>query len=63
MKSKPRDNAPITKPLLDDLMARDKADRKAVMDQPCVGSDPLPAPDLYQDAGNGYNPDSTFPQE
>jgi hypothetical protein len=49
--------------LLDDLMARDKADRKVVMDQPSVGSDPLPAPDLYQDAGNGYNPDSTFPQE
>lgn len=63
MKSKSRDNAPITKPLLSDLVEREKAGRKAVMDQPSVGSDPLQSPDLYQDAGGGYNPDLTFPQE
>jgi hypothetical protein len=63
MKFKPRDKAPVTKPLLSDLVKRDKAGRKVVMDQPSVESDPLPAPDLYQDAGGGYNPDFTFPQE
>lgn len=63
MKSKPRDKAPVTKPLLSDLMERDKADRKAILDGPSVGSDPLPSPDLYQDAGEGYNPDFTFPQQ
>ncbi len=63
MKSKPRDKAPITKPLLSDLIERDKAGRKAVLDQPSVGSDPLEAPDMYQDGGQGYNPDFTFPQE
>jgi hypothetical protein len=63
MKSKPRDKAPITKPLLSDLIERDKTDRKVVLDQPSVGSDPLQPPDLYQDAGQGYNPDFTFPQE
>jgi hypothetical protein len=63
MKSKPRDKAPITKPLLSDLMERDKAGRKTVMNQPSVGSEPLQSPDLYQDAGDGYNPDFTFPQQ
>jgi len=63
MKSKPREKAPLTKPLLSDLMERDKAGRKALLEQPSVGLDPLQPPDLYQDAGNGYNPDFTFPQE
>lgn len=63
MKSKSRETAPVVKPLLTDLIARDKADRKAVLERPTVGSDPLPSPDLYQDPGSGYNPDFTFPQE
>lgn len=63
MKSKSRETAPVVKPLLSDLMARDKADRKAILERPTVGSDPLQSPDLYQDPGNGYNPDFTFPQE
>ncbi len=32
-------------------------------EQVSVGSDPLPSPDLYQDAGGGYNADLKFPQE
>ncbi len=42
-------------------MAQQKKDQKR--EQVSVGSDPLPSPDLYQDAGEGYNADFTFPQE
>jgi K+-transporting ATPase c subunit len=51
----------VTKPLLKDLVDRQKADSK--IENPSVGSKPLPPPDLYQDSGSGYNPDFTFPQE
>ena len=39
MKSKPREKAPLTKPLLSDLMERDKAGRKALLEKPSVGLD------------------------
>lgn len=63
MKANDRKKAPITNPLLKDLVERQKAYSKAVLEQPEVGSDPLPSADLYQDSGGGYNPDFTFPQE
>jgi hypothetical protein len=51
----------VTKPLLQDLIDRQKTDAK--IENPSVGTKPLPPPDLYQDSGGGYNPDFTFPQE
>ncbi len=53
----------VTQPLLKDLMDRQKTESKLAMEEVKVGSTPLPSPDLYQDAGGGYNPDFTFPQE
>jgi len=55
--------ASITAPLLKDLMDREKANSKISNPDPSVGSKPLPSPDLYQDAGGGYNQDFTFPQD
>jgi hypothetical protein len=63
MKSNDRKSDSITKPLLQDLKDREKADSKINNPDPSVGSKPLPPPDLYQDSGGGYNPDFTFPQE
>jgi hypothetical protein len=63
MKSNDRKSDSITKPLLQDLKDREKADSKISNSDPSVGSKPLPPPDLYQDSGGGYNSDFTFPQE
>ena len=49
--------------MLSDLVNRHKANQKALLEEPQVESTPLDPPDLYQDAGNGYNADFTFPQE
>ena len=46
-----------------DLMDRDKANSKINDSGPSVGSKPLQPPALYEDAGEGYNSDFTFPQE
>ena len=51
----------VTEPLLRDLTAQQKKEQKR--QQVSVGLEPLPSPDLYQDAGGGYNADLTFPQE
>ena len=61
MKFSKRPAGSITKPLLKELVDREKADSKIA--NPTVESKPLEAPDLYQDPGGGYNPDFTFPQE
>lgn len=54
----------ITKPLLKDLVERQKANSKLNPKQdPAVESKPLDPPDLYQDPGGGYNSDLVFPQE
>jgi hypothetical protein len=58
-----RKETSVTAPLLKDLVARQKADSKRIVPDVKIGSNPLPAPDLYQDAGGGYNPNFTFPQE
>ena len=63
MKSNERKNASITGPLLKELAGREKADSKITNPDPSVGSKPLAPPALYEDAGEGYNPDLTFPQE
>ncbi len=49
--------------MLSDLANREKANQRALLQGPEVASAPLDPPDLYQDAGSGYNRDFTFPQE
>lgn len=61
MNTSDRKKGSIARPLVKELDDRQKADSK--VENPSVGSKPLPAPDLYQDSGGGYNQDFTFPQE
>jgi hypothetical protein len=63
MKASDRQKRTVTGPMLSDLVNRHKANQKALLEEPQVESTPLDPPDLYQDAGNGYNADFTFPQE
>ena len=63
MKASDRPKRTITGPMLNDLVNREKANQKALIEGPQVESTPLDPPDLYQDAGGGYNRDFTFPQE
>lgn len=63
MKASDRQKRTFTGPMLSDLVNRQKANQKALLEEPQVESTPLDPPDLYQDAGNGYNADFTFPQE
>jgi hypothetical protein len=53
----------FTSPLLQDLVSRDKANFK--IQNACLAQEPAEdqAPDLYQDAGGGYNANFVFPQE
>jgi hypothetical protein len=53
----------LTDSLLKELLESVKAESRRNHPEPSIGSEPLPAPDLYQDAGGGYNPDLTFPQD
>ena len=54
---------PIAKPLVKEVIQRQKADFRRLARIASVGSTPLPPPDLYQDAGGGYNRTFIFPQE
>ncbi|MBV8827704.1 MAG: hypothetical protein JO217_12190 [Acidobacteriaceae bacterium] len=63
MNSKDRLSGSITKPLLKDLIERDQANARVMLTSPVVENQPLAPPDLYQDAGGGYNLDFTYPQE
>ncbi|HEY3937254.1 MAG TPA: hypothetical protein VGL97_07475 [Bryobacteraceae bacterium] len=64
MKSKNNQKRSLTGPLVKELVDRQKAEFSASnMPAPSVGSIPLAQPDLYQDPGQGYNPDFTFPQD
>jgi hypothetical protein len=63
MKSADRRNGSITGPWLKDMLDRQQTDCKTQLQKVTVGSTPLAPPDLYQDPGQGYNPDFTFPQE
>jgi hypothetical protein len=62
MKNDGRQKGSITKPLLKDLMDQQKANQ-TTNPEPSVGSNPLQPPALYEDAGEGYNLNYTFPQE
>jgi|GEM_PF-1931762 len=63
MNSNRRPKGSVTKPLLKELVDLQKANSKVVNTNPSVESKPLDPPALYEDAGEGYNPDFTFPQE
>jgi len=63
MNSRNRQKESVTKPLLKQLVDLQKANEKTLPKDPSIGSDPLKPAGLYQDAGNGYNPDFTWPQE
>jgi hypothetical protein len=64
MKTKTKDrSAPLSGPLLDNVVATDKENFKANFPSPSIGSRPLPQPDLYQDQGSAYNANFTFPQD
>jgi hypothetical protein len=63
MKSSNRSKGSLTEPLLKDLVDPAKANSKVLKNEPSVGAKPLDPPDLYQDAGGGYNPDFTDPQK
>ncbi|HZS56165.1 MAG TPA: hypothetical protein VFA65_17310 [Bryobacteraceae bacterium] len=56
-------NESITAPLLKDMIAQDKANTKVTQENASISSNPLDPPALYEDAGDGYNADFTFPQE
>jgi hypothetical protein len=53
----------ITAPLLKEAIEQHKANAKANRENASSGSKPLNPPALYEDSGEGYNPDFTFPQE
>lgn len=63
MKSSKRLKASVTKPLLKELVDRQKADLKKQTQNPSIGSKPLDPPALYEDSGDRYNADFTFPQD
>jgi hypothetical protein len=63
MKANNRQKGSVTGPILKDLMDREKVNVNISESGPTVGSKPLAPPALYEDAGEGYNEDFTFPQE
>ena len=63
MKKNKKQAGTVTGPLLKDLMATHKLERQAVMPNPQVEQTPECQPNLYQDAGGGYNSDFVFPQD
>jgi hypothetical protein len=66
MKRQDNSKGSITKTLLQDLMSRQQADTKQNPVVPVVENSPAKQPmqpALYQDAGNGYNSNFTFPQD
>jgi hypothetical protein len=68
MKTKRREKAPVTKPLLKKLTDQHKANLKKQTtlknpkQNPTVASDRLQSAELDQNSGGAYNPDDTFPQ-
>jgi len=62
MKTFKTPEGPVTKPLLKRLVQQHQADLKKQVRIVTVGSKPLPPPDLYQDAGGGFNSNLSFLQ-
>jgi hypothetical protein len=64
MKTKDKtQGCPVSGPLLENIKEQEKANLQAKVLTPTVGSTPLDPPDLYQDPGNGYNKNLTYPQK
>jgi len=63
MKQSDAKKGSVTGPVLKDLVERDKAVQKATREEVSIGSKPLNPPALYEDSGEGYNTDFTFPQQ
>lgn len=66
MKRQENPKGSITKPLLQDLISRKQADNKQNPVVPAVENSPAKQPvqpALYQDPGNGFNSNFTFPQD
>ena len=62
MQSKKNQARAVTAPMVKELTKRQKLEWKIAMPAPSVDSKPLKPAALYQDAGNGYSGDFTFPQ-
>jgi hypothetical protein len=62
MKSNKNQTKAVAVPMVKELAKRHKAEFKISMPAPSVDSKPLKPAALYQDAGNGYNGNFTFPQ-
>jgi len=62
MKTKRREKAPVTKPLLKKLTDQHKNNFKNPKQNPTITSDPLQPAECDQNSGGGYNPDNTYPQ-
>jgi hypothetical protein len=58
-----KQDAAISKRLLEHITARDLANFERNFPKNATGSKPLPEPSLYQDAGGGYNANLTYPQK
>jgi len=64
MKIKKGQQAGITTPLLKDLVKRSQVQSQQTLAKiKTVDSSPSVQPDLYQDAGSGYNANFVFPQD
>ncbi|MDQ2946202.1 MAG: hypothetical protein M3Y27_09730 [Acidobacteriota bacterium] len=61
MKSDKPQGGSITQPLLKDLV--DRAKEENTLRNPSLDPAPLNPAALYEDAGNGYNTNFTFPQD
>jgi len=63
MKTKNSKQDSVTAPLLKDLVTADRASQKSNCDNVSIGQKPVDPPALYEDAGEGYNSDYTYPQQ
>jgi hypothetical protein len=63
MKSNKNQTKAVAVPMVKELAKRHKAEFKISMPAQSVDSKPLKQAALYQDAGNGYNGNFTFPQD
>jgi len=63
MKTKHSKRESVTAPLLKDVVKQGKENAPVNREETSVGSKPLNPPALYEDSGEGYNPDFTFPQD
>jgi hypothetical protein len=53
----------VTTPLLKDILQQDRSNSDAAREQVSIGSKPLDPPALYEDSGDAYNPNFTYPQQ